>query len=58
MSRIFKQLGHGYGASPVTITAQIDGNTIFSGTIPTTDTPLPGIADEVFVVTRLPSKQK
>jgi hypothetical protein len=43
MPRIFKQLGHGYGADPVSIVAQIDGNTVFSGTIPTTDVPVPGV---------------
>lgn len=42
MSRIFKQLGHGYGVEPVSVIAQIDGNTVFSGTVPTTDTPIPG----------------
>lgn len=42
MSRIFKQLGHGYGAAPVSIVAQIDGNTVFSGTVPTNDVPVPG----------------
>lgn len=42
MPRIFKQLGHGYGAEPVIIVAQIDGNTIFTGAVPTTDTPIPG----------------
>lgn len=42
MSRIFKQLGQGYSASPVTVTAQIDGNTVFSGTVPTTDHSVPG----------------
>jgi len=42
MPRIFKQLGHGYGAEPVSIVAQIDGNTVFSGTVPTADTPIPG----------------
>lgn len=42
MSRIFKQMGHGYGAAPVSIVAQIDGNTVYSGTVPTTDEPVPG----------------
>ena len=42
MPRIFKQLGHGYGAEPVAIVAQLDGNTVFSGTVPTADTPVPG----------------
>lgn len=41
MPRIFRQLGHGYGAVPVSIVAQIDGNTVFSGTVPTVDVPVP-----------------
>ena len=41
MPRIFKQLGHGYGDKPVNILAQIDGNTVFTGAIPTTDIPIP-----------------
>lgn len=47
MPRIFKQLGHGYGLSPVAIVAQIDGNTVFSGTIPTTNAPVPGVESGV-----------
>lgn len=47
MPRIFKQLGQGYGASPVSIVAQIDGNTVFSGTIPTTNAPVPGVEPSV-----------
>ena len=42
MSRIFRQLGHGYGAVPVSIVTQIDGNTVFDGAVPTTDVPVPG----------------
>jgi len=43
MPRIFKQLGEGYGSSAVSITAQIDGNTVYSGTVPTIDAPPPGV---------------
>lgn len=43
MPRIFKQLGQGYGSSTVSITAQIDGNTVFSGSVPTADTLPPGV---------------
>lgn len=41
MSRIFQQLGRGYAANPVSIVAQIDGNTVFSGAVPTSDAPVP-----------------
>jgi hypothetical protein len=47
MSRIFKQLGQGYSASPVTVNVLIDGNTVFSGTIPTVDAPVPGYEPDV-----------
>lgn len=43
MPRIFKQQGQGYGPSNVTVTAQIDGNTVFSGNVPTIDAPIPGM---------------
>ena len=43
MPRIFKQLGEGYGSSAVSITAQIDGNTVYSGTVPTINAPVPGV---------------
>ena len=46
MPRIFKQLGQGYGPSAVSITAQIDGNTVFSGSVPTIDAPIPGRVPE------------
>lgn len=42
MPRIFKQLGQGYGESPVSIVAKIDGNTVFSGTVPTINSAVPG----------------
>jgi hypothetical protein len=47
MPRIFKQLGQGYGPSAVSITAQIDGNTVFSGSVPTIDSPVPGVVPGV-----------
>lgn len=42
MSRIFKQFGTGYASLPVSITAQVDGTTVYSGTVPTVDGPVPG----------------
>lgn len=40
-TRTFVQQGQGYGATPVNITVKIDGNTIFSGPVPTVDAPPP-----------------
>lgn len=42
MSRIFQQFGHGYEAESANIVAQINGTTVFSGAVPTTNAPLPG----------------
>lgn len=42
-TRTFKQQGQGYGSSPVSIVATLDGNTVYSGTIPTVDQPLPAL---------------
>jgi hypothetical protein len=42
MARSFRQLGMGYGSSPVSIRASIDGSQVFSGTVPTVDQPIPG----------------
>ena len=42
-TRTFKQQGQGYGSSPVSIVATIDGNTVYSGTIPTVDQPIPAL---------------
>lgn len=43
MPRIFQQLGQGYGPTPTNVVAQIDGNTVFSGPVPTLDAPVPGV---------------
>lgn len=40
-TRTFKQLGQGFGIIPCTITAKIDGVTVYSGTVPTVNQPLP-----------------
>ena len=39
--RTFIQKGQGYGSTPVNITAKVDGITVYTGTVPTVDTPLP-----------------
>ena len=44
-TRTFKQLGQAYGSTPAVITATIDGAVVFSGEIPTTDTPIPPMPD-------------
>lgn len=41
--RTFKQLGQAYGITPCTITASIDGNQVYSGTVPTVDEPIPSL---------------
>jgi hypothetical protein len=43
MSRIFRQLGHGYQAESVNMVAQINGTTVFSGAVPTTNGPIPPV---------------
>lgn len=54
MSRIFQQLGQAYGSSDVSVTVQLDGNTVFSGSVPAVDQPVssptPGadLTSEVF----------
>lgn len=44
MPRIFQQFGSGYSdvGTPVNIEVQIDGNTVFSGAVPTVNAPVPG----------------
>ena len=44
-TRNFKQLGQAYGSTPASITATIDGTVVYSGTIPTFDTPIPSRPD-------------
>lgn len=40
-TRTIQFLGQGYNSEPVTVTATWNGNTIFNGSIPTVDEPLP-----------------
>lgn len=42
-TRTFIQQGRGYGSDPVSVVASLDGNQIFSGTIPTLDQPVPNL---------------
>jgi hypothetical protein len=42
VTRTFKQLGQGFGSSNATITAKINGVTVFSGIVPTANQKLPG----------------
>jgi hypothetical protein len=39
--RTFKQLGQGFSAEPLTITASINDAVVYEGIIPTTDKPIP-----------------
>lgn len=45
VTRTFIQQGQGYGSAPADITVKIDGNVIFSGTVPTVNQPLPVLPD-------------
>lgn len=47
-TRTFKQQGQGYGASPVNITASIDGVNVYTGTVSTIDAPYPAMPDLAF----------
>lgn len=40
-TRTFKQMGQGYGSSNCTVTAKIDGATVFSGVVPSANQRLP-----------------
>jgi hypothetical protein len=40
-TRTFKQMGQGYGSSNCTVTAKIDGATVFSGIVPSANQRLP-----------------
>jgi len=47
-TRTFIQQGQGYGSSPVSIVASLDGNQIFSGPITTVDQPVPNLPFDSF----------
>ena len=40
-TRTFKQFGQGYGATPAVVTTSIGGTVVFSGNVPTVDSPMP-----------------
>lgn len=40
-NRTLQVIGIAYGETPVTLTAEINGTTVFSGTVPTNNSPLP-----------------
>lgn len=46
--RSFQQFAQGYGSEPAQITFQIDGNTVFSGSITTFNQPWPTLPDPDF----------
>ncbi len=43
--RTFKQKGQAYGSTPASIEVTINGAVIYSGPIPTLDTPMPTLPD-------------
>lgn len=47
--RTFQQYAQGYGSTPAQVTFQIDGNTVFSGSITTVDQPWPSLPDPDFI---------
>lgn len=44
-TRTVKVYGRGYGATPANITATLNGNTVFTGDVPTLNTPIPPLPD-------------
>ena len=46
-TRNFKQCGQAYGATPVSITATIDGTVVYTGSVPTLNTPVPSLPANV-----------
>ena len=52
-TRTFKQFGQGYGATPAVVTASIGGTVVFSGDIPTVDSPIPSLPNPTVIGTEL-----
>lgn len=48
-NRILRFFGQGYGPSPASITVTKNGTTVYSGTIPTVDQPLPVLPDPALI---------
>ncbi len=48
--RIFQQYAQGYGSTPCQVVCQIDGNTVFNGSVATLDEPLPSMPNPEFNV--------
>lgn len=46
--RTFQQRAQAYGSSPCQVVCQIDGNTVFSGSVTTLDQPFPSLPDPDF----------
>ena len=51
--RTFQQFAQGYGSTPCQVVCQIDGNTVFCGSVTTLDQPMPGLPDPEFNVTNV-----
>jgi hypothetical protein len=48
--RTFQQLAQAYGAVPAQVVVQIDGNTVFSGSIATVDQPMPTLPNQETII--------
>jgi len=48
--RTFKQYALGFGSVPAQVVFQIDGNTVFSGTITTLDEPMPALPNSEYSI--------
>lgn len=48
--RTFKQYALGFGASPAQVVFQINGNTVFTGSVTTLDEPIPPLPNSEYVV--------
>ena len=51
--RNFRQYAIGLGSTPAQVVFQIDGNTVFSGSVTTLDQPMPSMPDPAFTVDNL-----
>jgi hypothetical protein len=48
--RIFRQYALGFGSAPCQVTCQINGNTVFSGTVTTVDEPMTSLPNAEYVI--------
>jgi len=48
--RTFQQYAVGFGSTPAQVVCQIDGNTVFSGSVTTLDQPMPSLPDSEYKI--------